>query len=762
MSPVHLVLRSSPSSSSSSAPLRGILDIIVDGVNLTARAGRSQGLTLLAELGHALGSLLRGRVSRTTAQLAAEGDTWELGMEVDGSDVLLSVYRSGPCPEVAVTDRRVSLVDLREGVEEALIDALEGRLPVGHRGVLESSLEQLRRGVRTAKPLSRGLVQDRIVVAPGPELSLRADAAFRIGNAATPLPAQVERADLHGLLLTGRLKIAGGQQEIELPDCQLFLVAERLVWLAEDTLESWQAARPLFRRLNVEGCRFGVRRGPGDGPVTFTVSTLSEAGAPEDVMTIAELEPTLFVETVAEFAEALCQRFCKHDGRQEQNLRLKLLLENAAILRDRLAEMKMDDSLTNAEPESFKSYGLPQRSSQSNGAWSQGGALRFSPRWLAAVPQIDLKATFLYQEKLIVGSAREVAALDSRTGDMCWRIQSERAATVATPLGIARLHADGRLRLHDLESGEVRSMTRLTPRAGGGAAGALVNTPGLPRLLLVAEGDRSITAIDLATGDIRWRHRGSRPSQFRMRRAGRLVLITGGDSALTALDVTTGDVVWKVRDRLPFSGDIAVTQDSAFALSISAVGAARLHHIDLWTGERRWTSYLEEQPVMGLNPMIAQNAVMVPTHDRRGVGIQGFGANDGKLLWEHEPGLSAASTAWLALDDRIVANSAAGTLICLDASTGTTLFNHVFARQVEADQPRRLEPILNNGALFVPQNQVEVIRPEDGELIGSVPCDLVPDLVRIDQNSNIIIAEDSGHLVSYSAAPQLRLIKSPR
>jgi hypothetical protein len=106
----------------------GVLDIIVDGVNVTARAGRTQGLTLLAELGHSLASICRGRSTRATAHLCTDGETWELGLEADGADVLLSVFRAGPCPEVAVHERRVLLTDLRQALENALDQALTGGL----------------------------------------------------------------------------------------------------------------------------------------------------------------------------------------------------------------------------------------------------------------------------------------------------------------------------------------------------------------------------------------------------------------------------------------------------------------------------------------------------------------------------------------------------------------------------------------------------------------------------------------------------------
>ena len=758
MSPVHVVLRPSRTNQPHLAPLGGLLDLVVDGVNLTARAGETQGLTLLAELAQATTALRKGRLSRASAQLCTQGDTWELGLEVDADDALLSVFRSGPCPEVSIHERRVRLVDLEEALEQALATALSSNLPPGHRGVLEAARAGLERSQRAAKPLPRNLVQDRVVVSTASGLEMQANASFRLGEPSeVERSSSVERADLHALLLPGRFRVSLGRRSITVGRAHLFLLAERMLWLAEDALESWQAARPLFRRLQVEGLRLGVRRGPGDGPVALTLG-MSTDNQPAKTLTISEIDTADFVEAVALFAEALGDRFVQHDARQAHNLRLGVLRESARILRDRLAELRLDDGVTNREPDSYKSYGLPIVAQATEGRWSEGGAMRFVPRWVAAVPNVDLRSTFLYADRLIVGSAREVASLVPSTGEIAWRIHSDRAATVATPLGLARLHADGRLRVHDLTNGEVRSITRLTPRAGGGAAGALVNSPGLPRMLLVAEGDRAITAVDLATGDVRWRHKASRPANFRLRRAGRLVLVSGGESALSALDVTTGEVVWRVRDRLPFSGDIAVVGDSAFALSTSAVGAARLHHIHLWTGETLWTSYIDEQPMFGQGPLFVGQQVLGAARDRRGVGLIGFDAASGRELWAHEPGLSASSTAWLALDDAVIANSASGTVLCIEAESGHVRYNHVFSRHVEAAQPRRLEPVLQNGALFVPQHQVQVLRPKDGELIGSVPCDLIPDLLKVDESCNVYIAEESGHLAAYSVAPQLRLV----
>ena len=71
-----------------------------------------------------------------------------------------------------------------------------------------------------------------------------------------------------------------------------------------------------------------------------------------------------------------------------------------------------------------------------------------------------------------------------------------------------------------------------------------------------------------------------------------------------------------------------------------------------------------------------------------------------------------------------------------------------------------LEPVLRSGALFVPQSEVHVVRPHDGTLLGRVPDDIIPDLLRVDERCDVYVAEESGHVAAYSAAPRLTLVSA--
>jgi outer membrane protein assembly factor BamB len=319
-------------------------------------------------------------------------------------------------------------------------------------------------------------------------------------------------------------------------------------------------------------------------------------------------------------------------------------------------------------------------------------------------------------------------------------------------------------------------------------AGAVVHLPGQPRLVVVTEGEHHLVAIDLTTGEPRWRWswggaRGSARATPRVKRSGRLAYFTCGDGALTALDVVTGDVVWRLRDRLRFRAPPSVAHDAIFALSGGAHGVARLYCIDPYSGRVRWST-----PVGDANapctvegaPLVARGAVAVAFRQKSGVSLAAFRRDDGAPIANQARVVAPNGSSWLALDDLFIGNTRVGDLVAIQARTGELTWRHVLGpRPLDADLPRRLEPVLRGGALFVPCSLVApeaaqtrgaapaaplaagicIVRPSDGALIGSIaPTEAIPDLLRVDEDCNVYVAEESGHLVSFGALPRLRLV----
>jgi outer membrane protein assembly factor BamB len=292
-----------------------------------------------------------------------------------------------------------------------------------------------------------------------------------------------------------------------------------------------------------------------------------------------------------------------------------------------------------------------------------------------------------------------------------------------------------------------------------------------------------------------------------MKRAGRLVYFTCGDGALTALDVMTGAVVWRVRDRMRFRTPPTVGRDALFVVSGGAHGAASLYCIDPYSGAVRWRAPLSSPSspctVEGA-PLVAQScpgggAVGVAIRAARdghgrgrgpaGLILATFRVEDGSPIRgrhgraadrrgvrsaaEGDP-IAPVGTSWLAVDDAFIGNSPMGEIIAVDARSGDLRWRHVVGpRPLEADVPRRLEPVLRSGALFVPCSLVAasgeggaaagvcIVRPSDGTLLGTIaPTEAIPDLLRVDEHCHVYAAEESGHLAAFGALPRLTLVAS--
>lgn len=750
MSALHVVVRPRPKSSHPSplSALTGLIDVVVQGVNLTARVGEGPALDFLVDSSLGLASVLSSARRRTTVALHTDADVWELGLEASGRDVLVSLFRQGPEITVASFERPVPVAELREAlcraIDENLHDALAPAVALGLKAArrelaaLEPAPLEERSRTRVELSVCRGL--------------LRADlsANLRSSSSTAGSGSRLERADVHGTLAEGSIELAFGPNRVTLAPSQVFLDVERLLYLCEEAALSKSTGRPTFRRTQLGSARASLRRGPGDAPSELRIEPLGKKPF------VAVIDTELLTEVVSRLASDLTRSMCERDPDQLDNLRVSRVATLATELLTALAPSEDEEVVTNPQPESYRRF-MP-RLKRAKGVWDHGAKMRFLPRWVASVPRIDLRATFLCGDRLLVGGTDQTACLDRRSGEILWQRAWPSGARVVTPSGLVRIEPDGRLSCHHLDDGEVRFSLRIKPKPQGGATGAVLYGPSLPKLLAVTEGDRQVTGIDLVSGEVRWRFTAKRPAPYRVRRAGRLLIVSGGSPLLQAIDGVSGEVVWSLRSPLPFSGDVALSHDTACTLSGAPGGSWLLHRLNPWSGVQDWVVELEERP-LGRAPLLTPKSVVVPIADGARVGAVGFDRETGKKLWEQAPGLVEGATAWLGLDDSVLVNCQSGILLALEAETGAVRFNHVFSSGSAADQPRRLEPVLRSGALFVPQQSVQVVRPQSGEILGALPSDLVPDLIRVDERCDVYVAEESGHMAAFSAAPKLSLVR---
>ncbi len=733
----------------------------------------------VADLAYAIADLSAARRPRIALRLIQGADPWEIGIERAGTDLLVTLVRTTSIPEVAFHERRVNVdlfCDRLIGALDAFASGERSRRDyvANARPTDDIEVPAWSDAARTAA--ARDYLRSRlpfatensdaeptfVTVEPTGEvpITIAADVMMRIPTASTLSESTVLRSDLFALIFRGKLRVIVGEHARELPEVFVFLVAEQLVDLVVEALNAAAANRPYYRRLTAGGAVVAVRL-QGEGHASLTIG-LPRRGTEErgQVWTFPAVDLNSLVQSVIAFGRALNRTIVRRDRTQAQNLRLHGFRGKVRELGERIRQTTRDESKINEAPEGYRAFAAASRPPPSAEDDSLATSrLRFTPRWLAAVPSIDLRATFLCGDAFVVGATRELSCLDRRTGEIVWTKPVPRATSVVTPLGLARIEAEGALHLIDLQTGDVQWTTQLSPRTGTSTSGVVVNSPGLPRMIVVSEGTRHLAAVDLHGGDIRWRYASRRNGVFRVRRAGKLLVVASGEQSLVALDVLTGEVVWRVCDRRRFASHVAVDQESLFAVSGDGAfverGGAALHHVDPWSGASRWVVDLPSEAAPVGAPMLARDTVVIVTQGRRGTGVLGFDRVTGEKRFDGVACTAAASC--VIVDDTIILNSEGGDLVGMDASDGSTRYKHVFG-SADGDRPRRLEPMLRSGALFVPQTELLIVRPRDGKLLGRVPADLIPDFFRVDEKCDVYVAEESGHLAAFSAGPRLRLI----
>ncbi|MBK6690639.1 MAG: PQQ-like beta-propeller repeat protein [Myxococcales bacterium] len=744
---------------------REVLDVFVSGEDadgVRARVGSRHATAALRDLAVAAAALGKRDTGKTLVRFYDE--PWELCLERFGDAASLSVYRAGPCPRVTVHDASVPFLDVIDALTAAVSGALAKE---GHADALHFDLEQAALALASVDRSPRGTsMQPASVVTVDIDrdapVALGCDFSVRPSTVpAAPEAARVERTDLHALLFRGRLRAEARGRAVELGEGHPFVFAERFLELAVASLHAWERGREHFVRQEGGGVLVGIRVAEG-GTALLTLSAVAIRGdsGKSASYTFPALTVVDIVECAISFGRSLVRGVLRRDRSQCMNLRLGAFRRALRDAEAALREVYRDDMLLNKEPEPYRAFAERSRPAVST-ADLAGTRLRYAPRWRALVPGIDLRATFLCGDRIVVGATLETFCLDRASGRILWRVPTVRGTAVVTPGGIARVVADGHIDVHDFGTGEVTLRARIRPRLGGPPAGTVVNAPGLPKLLVVTEGERHLVAIDLASGEPRWRYAWGRGGAPRLRRHGRLLYVASGDSALTAIDVQTGEVVWRVRSRLRFRSAPVLGNEVLFAVAGGMSSLAELWGIDPYSGEVRFRSAIAEGPAnVEATPLAAGPLAVCTVRDRYGVRLVAFDRESGATAWRQDSTLAPVGTSWLTVDDLVIGNSPTGELIAVHGETGKIHYRHLLGRVMESDIPRRLEPVLRSGALFVPHTDVHVFRPADGAQLATIgPCDAIPDLLRVDERCDVYVAEESGHVASFAVGPRLSLVR---
>lgn len=744
---------------------KNFLEVFVHGANITARVEERQTSSIVRDLSYAILELSTRDYGKRIVPFY--DDAYELAIERCAEAAYISLYRGGADPFVIVYDRCVAFAEVATGVRDAL-NALVGqgsgpksrRTPAGEYEELSGlaarfvselgqvlDIEESADAASLPPPSMDTLTVEHLADAP---VSISADFALR-RPVEQRSASDVESSDLHALLFSGRARLDVRGRVIELGDIHPFVFADRLLRFATEVLEAWAAGN--VRQLNLAAGTYTLgARTSSSGEVALLLQ-----GAGRQLYTFPGLSAFDVVAAAVAFGRGLCRTLLRLDRKQMRNLRLSAFRRRVREVSEWLRNLTETDERINPSPESYRAFAKTPRQESGEAAPLR---LRYAERWRAMVPGIDLRSTFLCGDRLIVGGARDLFCLDRTSGEVRWRSPVAKGVSVVTPQGIARVGSDGTISLHDYERGAIALQTWIAPRHGALPSGAVVNSPGLPKLLVVTEGERHLVALDLLSGEPRWRFAWSGSSVPRLRRAGKLLYVATGDASITAIDLLSGEVVWRRCDRFRFRATPTLHADTCYAISGATAVPGKLHAFDAYSGATKWAVPLLSGPctVEG-GPLCAGSSVVVPVRERGMLALVGYDRATGEERWRTK-GVSAMGTSFLCVDDRIIGNAPTGELSAVDSETGKIVYSHAFGRVVDTDVPRRLEPILRSGALYVPHTDVHILRPSDGRVLGRVGAtDAIPDLLRVDERCDVYLAEESGHVAAYGVGPTLSLVR---
>lgn len=710
----------------------------------------STDLPPLADLLAALLGLADG--SRHKALLPVVGLPLEVAIVRRGAGVLVSAYHTDASPEVVALDRRVPLRALLDAASEALredesssADLADGAAARLRARAAEARIVDVGDDGASAVRMRGGAEAD-----PGDGQPL----AFGYEVAVFPARAEprdrVWHADVHAMLFGGQIWAWARGRRIPVMRGPALLAVQRMLAATGAVVEAAEGNRPANVRLRAGSFVVGMRRDK-TGAVSLSV------GSDEDgVVTIPALDLEAACVPVLRLGSEMLRALVSIDRSQARNLRVRSLRAELRRLSRLLKSRARATSFVNADPDRLRASTPPSVGD----AASDGprAASRWTARWSVALDGLDAEQCLSCGPLFVVGGEKGLFAIDRDEGRVAWRNAAPTVAAYVAGANVLTLGPDGAVAARDVATGDSIFETRVTPRAGGAPLGLLATGANLVPTAIIAEGSDRLVALDLRTGEPRWRFSTRGHGAFRLRRAGRALLCATGDSSLAALDLVSGEIAWRFVDDLRFTTAPVVIGDTVVALTGEpGRGDAEIIGLDLYEGRIRFRSALEH--AAAAPPVAAGDVVLVPTHEGRRGGLCALDARTGVVRWSvPDPGV-AQGAGLLAYDDRLVVQTPAASTL-LDLATGAVTWSHAFTTSRGDDIPRRLDPLLRGGAIIAPGSSVEVLRASDGARIGgALPCDLVPDVLLADERGWIYVGEESGHLMALAPVPRLSLVR---
>lgn len=700
-----------------------------------------QALPSIHDLGAALLSLVAARKPKVL--LAWNDAPYEFALERRKETLRVSLYQTGPLPEVAVLRREVSF---EEALTAAAMDAehhagsaseLDGQVLLRLASQLRSaSVEPL-----LAEPLERRRAAGIKPTDESNPLAFGFEAMIPSG--ARHSRDGANRADIHALLFEGRLWAWVRGHKVELARGPVALPVLNMLHALGLLYDALDRGRSLNLRLRAGRFRIGVRL-DRKGEVALELGP--EQGEP---VLLRALRPEEVASAVLKLSSDLARAMVVVDRSQLRNLRVQAIRNDVRALRRRIRDRAETKTFTNVNPDRLRvsNHSMPPPSERVTDL-APPARLRFSERWYLETGDLDPLGVSTSQDMILLSNKSRIIAVDRAEGQVVWTEHARAERTIVASDWLVRIDDEGLANIIDTRTGE--STGSLVLRLDAGGLQALFAGRSSPPPSLIVVEDRRLVSIDLRSAERRWAVpvRGSGP--MRLMRQGRLLLHQQSDGSIAGLDAADGEAVWQ-RAGLPMSGPQMWIVDEKVVLPLAQEQVAAL---DLYRGQELWRARLTGELRAARD--VGQGLMVLATADERLSLVE---TRSGDVLWTIEdPGLGRGAGA-LAVDGTLFVHCTDGALRAIRLANGKQLWANDPPSNARDLLPGNLEPRLSSGALFVPSSHLKVVSPVDGKVLSEViPSDLVPDWLLVDPRGWAYIAEENHAIAAYAPSARLRLV----
>lgn len=533
-----------------------IIDIVIDGTNLTALVAEEAIFELVASVLESLSLIKAGKAKKGIIEFPHE--PWELVLFPEGRTLLLSLYSVDRQQKIVVRDLAVHTERferaLRKVAEEMLTDLFElsdrfRTLPQVEK--ITASLSSLSSGSwNFSAPQKKNLPganthQGSTATAPGFTLSYR----FRGVDKGLLHYAGEHLFDLHALLVPGVLEIDFDDQCSPLCRTYPFFAIKGLLGHCRQLFYRFENHRHedfcldeelphLAMKLSAEGGRWRLRFLDLDREI-WRETKVTPGQCLDAFLTIGEL----FAIDLLQVNEHLLvnQRFLDFQEELEK-------------LRQWHGDL-FGDNLYHEEPETYlRDLGdlEPEATSPPKSAsfpWPLRQLRAFFPQrsWALRRRGIQFEGIFRASCGLVIPSEEEILVLDPQAGQPRWVRRYERDRCLgAAPAGetLVVLTEKGLVEVICLLTGELLQEIHLPVRLRSLQCLACYQKE---TLYVLASWDGTLVGFDRITGEVLWHHSGTTDRAHHVLFEGPLVCTQSAEGIIQALNPRSGEVLWKVR-----------------------------------------------------------------------------------------------------------------------------------------------------------------------------------------------------------------------